>query len=516
MPQIQVFQCPACGANLSYDGGPEISFACQFCGTSIIVPEELRARAGQPPPSQAGTPASGAAMPGGLPLAKLAEIKALAQNGRLIEAIKLYREVTGLGLAEAKAAVEQLAAGEPLVYTSTGLEASGVDSSDRAAQLAEVARLARSGQKIEAASLLRQVAPTMPEAAVERSVNVMAGQGNAVTSAAPAMPVAPARRASSCSIGGCLAVLAVLIVGGLAAGFAFLPTRMADIFPQAFPSATATPNPTRASNVTPGLSGLQINSTAAAKSKATQRALSTQTAAVTASQAALEDATATAEAATTATAVEDAAATAGAASTAQVISTTQAAWPRLISDNFADNRLGWPTGPANGSDIGVTVNVKGKKYAWAVTPKGSAYASAFPLNTTSLSDFSATVKVKFVQSPQDDNVAVGLMFRHSDPDYSFFGIDPTGQYLVEFNYSGGSSQTITGASTAILTQANQVNQLTVQAVGSDFVFLINNQVVSQITQDVSDGDVGVGVEVKGNGKPVQAEFSEFDVHSPKP
>jgi translation elongation factor EF-Tu-like GTPase len=44
MPKIQVFQCPACGANLSYDGGPEITFACQFCGTSVIVPEELRSK----------------------------------------------------------------------------------------------------------------------------------------------------------------------------------------------------------------------------------------------------------------------------------------------------------------------------------------------------------------------------------------------------------------------------------------------------------------------------------------
>jgi hypothetical protein len=40
-----------------------------------------------------------------------AEVFGLLQSGRKIEAIKAYREATGAGLAEAKAAVERLAAG---------------------------------------------------------------------------------------------------------------------------------------------------------------------------------------------------------------------------------------------------------------------------------------------------------------------------------------------------------------------------------------------------------------------
>lgn len=38
-----------------------------------------------------------------------AEVLALAQNGKVIQAIKLHREQTGLGLAEAKAVVERYA-----------------------------------------------------------------------------------------------------------------------------------------------------------------------------------------------------------------------------------------------------------------------------------------------------------------------------------------------------------------------------------------------------------------------
>lgn len=39
---------------------------------------------------------------------RLAEIRELARSGKKIHAIKLYRSVTGAGLAEAKDAVEQL------------------------------------------------------------------------------------------------------------------------------------------------------------------------------------------------------------------------------------------------------------------------------------------------------------------------------------------------------------------------------------------------------------------------
>lgn len=37
-----------------------------------------------------------------------AEVQALARAGKKIEAIKLYRELTGVGLAEAKAAVDEM------------------------------------------------------------------------------------------------------------------------------------------------------------------------------------------------------------------------------------------------------------------------------------------------------------------------------------------------------------------------------------------------------------------------
>lgn len=41
MPQIQIFACPTCGASMSIEEG-DVQIKCQFCGNTVIVPEELR------------------------------------------------------------------------------------------------------------------------------------------------------------------------------------------------------------------------------------------------------------------------------------------------------------------------------------------------------------------------------------------------------------------------------------------------------------------------------------------
>ena len=150
MPQIQVFQCPSCGTNLSYDGGPEITFQCQFCGTSVVVPKELRAQAAASAPS----PAVGD-MPLGLPMDKLTELERLALSGKKIEAIKLFRTLYGVGLNEAKDAVEKIASGAPVDMPGAPVQSSSLADADQAARLAEMAQLARTGKKIEAIKLYR-------------------------------------------------------------------------------------------------------------------------------------------------------------------------------------------------------------------------------------------------------------------------------------------------------------------------------------------------------------------------
>jgi streptogramin lyase len=108
MPKLHVFACPSCGASLSVDGDAATT-KCQFCGNTVIVPEEMRGKAeAEATPSTAG-------LAQGAPLKELGN---LIRAGNKLAAIKLYRELFGGGLAEAQSAVDRLALGQgvPVVY----------------------------------------------------------------------------------------------------------------------------------------------------------------------------------------------------------------------------------------------------------------------------------------------------------------------------------------------------------------------------------------------------------------
>ena len=115
---VQNFDCPNCGASLDYKGGSDATIKCPYCGKSVIVPPELRTSTAPPVDTLGGAVAHAQ---------ELAEITRLVRAGQKIAAIKLYRATFGVGLAEAKAAVEQLASGQPLVMSGTAVEMPTID-----------------------------------------------------------------------------------------------------------------------------------------------------------------------------------------------------------------------------------------------------------------------------------------------------------------------------------------------------------------------------------------------------
>ncbi|MFY0568543.1 hypothetical protein ACN28E_32575 [Archangium lansingense] len=83
----------------------------------------------------------------------LAEVIALVRRGRPIDAIKLYRELTGEGLKESKEAIEQIAEGR-IPRFSPREERESLSSGQRA----ELERMIVEGKKIDAIRLHRHFA----------------------------------------------------------------------------------------------------------------------------------------------------------------------------------------------------------------------------------------------------------------------------------------------------------------------------------------------------------------------
>jgi ribosomal protein L7/L12 len=568
MPQIKVFQCPSCGASLSYEGGPELTITCQFCGSNVIVPAELRDQAASVPV---------------LDLAKLAELKRLALGGQKIEAIELYRQMFDVGLKEAKDAVEKLEAGEPLVVTSVSATSSGA-SADQAARLAEVAQLLRAGQKIEAIKLYRQTFDVGLKKAKDAVEAMEAGPGGGLDSGlGRAVSVTQAKRAAKsigCVSTGVGALVVIAIVGFVLAMVFGLPFRLSGSYRQALDAARSNPAvvealgaPVEASwwpilgelscgsscsadyefrihgSRASGRVAVRSNSKGAALFKegtwildatvflgdgstveltepvpvpAPRAILATATAIAAAqptvpatrnarSTVASQSATATAEA----RAVQKVTATAQARAVAQSILATQAPWQPLWVESFADNSRGWPTGLQQDEFIAVTSVITNGKYVWTVNPKqGDSYWNLIPTDGEALTDFSAAVSLRLIRGNDEGSYAYGLVFRHMSDDYGFFGLQNNGKFRVLVVYDTGIYQDITQSAPAIRTQPGQANRFAVRAIGSNFVFLINDQVVWQLVEDMAPGEIGLGVDVRSKRGEAQVEFTDLQVHAP--
>ena len=109
--------CPACGAPLDPQPG-EVTIKCGYCGNSVILPHAMRAPMshGNFATSSTGFDLSSVVDQAG----RIKEVVELVRAGKKIEAIKLYREITGMDLKEAKEAVEAIAAGQPIAMDLGG------------------------------------------------------------------------------------------------------------------------------------------------------------------------------------------------------------------------------------------------------------------------------------------------------------------------------------------------------------------------------------------------------------
>lgn len=133
----ETFQCPACGAPLNITSSAA-TLHCPYCNNVVIVPETLRGSAPETPmPNNAIDPA------------RIQEIVAIARGGNKIEAIKRYRQLTEVGLKEAKDAVEALMEGRPVEIRATQRASIGVGE--------DLVALVRSGKKIEAIKRYREL-----------------------------------------------------------------------------------------------------------------------------------------------------------------------------------------------------------------------------------------------------------------------------------------------------------------------------------------------------------------------
>lgn len=198
----QTLTCPSCGAPLEFDGRSAI-VQCKFCKTSVLLPGAQK---------EVSAPAS------------LEDIRRLAQSGDKVEAIRRYRERFGVGLKEAKEAVESLAAGQ--VLEARVMVSGPLDAEEIGRVLEQVQDLLRRGDKVEAVRYYRvnaEVSLTKAREVVDQVEAALTGipvPPRPVISGTPYTPSEPVKASRV----GCVVTLAILLfVAGILAFIFLLP-----------------------------------------------------------------------------------------------------------------------------------------------------------------------------------------------------------------------------------------------------------------------------------------------------
>ena len=96
---LQLQTCPSCGAALPEEVALR-AVRCKYCGALVSSA-----------PSPAAVPLARDPL---VPDPSLTEVATLFREGKRVRATMRYREITGAGLKEARLAIDQFAAGQPL------------------------------------------------------------------------------------------------------------------------------------------------------------------------------------------------------------------------------------------------------------------------------------------------------------------------------------------------------------------------------------------------------------------
>ncbi|MGE5375317.1 MAG: SH3 domain-containing protein, partial [Bacteroidota bacterium] len=165
----------------------------------------------------------------------------------------------------------------------------------------------------------------------------------------------------------------------------------------------------------------------------------------------------------------------------------------LYQDNFNDPSTNWPDKKFDNYFIGYHepeyyhVEVTSPHYKTAVfAPGKQTYGDA----TIELQAFTASKKT----SPTGD-FRYGVAFRRSGDQYYAFTISPRTKKWFVLKISPNALEVLKEGTDDSLHAADTDDTLRVDALGSDFVFHINDKVVGQVTDaDYKNGEVGLYVE----------------------
>lgn len=189
------------------------------------------------------------------------------------------------------------------------------------------------------------------------------------------------------------------------------------------------------------------------------------------------------------------------------------AWQPVIVDHFNDNANEWALGESDDPQYAlIQRKIEQGVYRWEAKSYDGFVWWVIP-DVDELSDFYAAVEAQ--QFSEMEIGEFGLIIRATDDDrYYLFEITQAGLYGIYYHVPG-EWETLVDWTDTDLIQVENSNHLAVVAVGPEFHFLINGQVVARINDDrLPQGQTGVLVGLSNPDEQATWEFDDFEIRQP--
>ena len=187
-----------------------------------------------------------------------------------------------------------------------------------------------------------------------------------------------------------------------------------------------------------------------------------------------------------------------------------AQWTTLLFDNFSSNDNNWLVGSKT-SEYFSPLNqaIADGRYRWEGEVSRASSISTSWLGAYRVSDFHLIANCKHILGSRAGS-SWGLIFRIRDNrNYYYFHMTDSQFFAVSVTTDGHWQNIVDWTRTDAI-KPNGVNQLEVIGRESNFIFLINGQIVSEIDDDhYSEGVVGVAIEGYNSGEKITFDFLDF-------
>ena len=186
-------------------------------------------------------------------------------------------------------------------------------------------------------------------------------------------------------------------------------------------------------------------------------------------------------------------------------------WEVVLTDSFDTNDNDWLAESSDDEYSFMNYEVVDGKYRWD-TEAHQSFIGWVRSDMEPLTDFYLSVEIRQVEGP--DTADYGVLFREDeDSNFYYFAVSEQGAYALYIYFNGWD--TLIDWTNTDLIHPGEPNRITVIASGPQFIFFINDQYLTEFTDDqIPEGITALAVELSEEGDQAVFEFDNFELRKP--